>query len=40
VQALFNGYYHDDNIASINQKNPAKQIEEHVPSGQSTPSMA
>lgn len=32
VQALYNGYYHDDNIAAINQKNPSKQIEEHVPS--------
>ena len=39
VQALFNGYYHDDNIAAINLKNPSRQIEEHVPSSnQSTPS--
>jgi hypothetical protein len=32
VQALFNGYYHDDNIAAINAKNPPpRMIEEHVP---------
>ena len=33
VQALFNGYYHDDNIAAINAKNPPpRMIEEHIPS--------
>jgi hypothetical protein len=33
VQALFNGYYHDDNIAALNAKNPPnRMIEEHVPS--------
>ena len=33
VQALFNGYYHDDNIAALNSKNPPpRTIEEHVPS--------
>lgn len=31
VQALFNGYYHDDNIAALNAKNPPAQIEEHIP---------
>ena len=31
VQALFNGYYHDDNIAAINAKNPVAIIEEHIP---------
>jgi hypothetical protein len=30
VQALFNGYYHDDNIAAINAKNPNAVIEEYV----------
>ena len=31
VQALFNGYYHDDNLAAITAKNPNAVIEEHVP---------
>ena len=37
VQALFTGYFHDDNIAAINLKNLSRQIEEHVlSSNQST----
>jgi hypothetical protein len=31
VQALFNGYYHDDILAANAAKNPNAQIEEHVP---------
>lgn len=32
VQGLFNGYYHDDNIAaSTGNKNQNSVIEEHVP---------
>lgn len=39
MQALFNGYYHDDNIAAINAKNPPpRMIEEHIPSGALSPS--
>jgi hypothetical protein len=33
VQALFNGYYHDDNLALLQQKNPKEVIEEYVPVG-------
>ncbi len=35
VQALFNGYYHDEKIAAVNEKNPSAVIEEHVPQGPS-----
>lgn len=34
VQALFNGYYHDDNLAALTAKNSGV-IEEHVPQGPS-----
>jgi hypothetical protein len=34
VQALFNGYYHDDSLAALQAKNPAV-IEEHIPQGPS-----
>ena len=34
VQALFNGYYHDDALASLASKNP-QVIEEHIPQGPS-----
>lgn len=31
VQALFNGYYHDDTIAADTSKNKNNVIEEHIP---------
>jgi hypothetical protein len=36
VQGLFNGYYHDDNLAAISAKNQNGAIEEHVPSANSS----
>jgi hypothetical protein len=32
---LFNGYYHDEKIAALNEKNPSSQIEEYIPLGPS-----
>ena len=35
VQNLFNGYYHDDNIAAVQAKNPSAISEDHIPLGHS-----
>ena len=37
MQGLFNGYYHDDNLAAANKNNVNSNsvIEEHIPQGPS-----